>query len=197
MAGKGSSKDKSDGMGYQGQGPKSDYSSTARTSFNTTVDRNQRFNNYTPKGDMKQYVDRTNKGSRLATRGSGTMTSWMGNKAAPKPPTPRAKPVMPAAPKSVRKPTTISIPGGGLKVAKPAVSKPKAMAVNPKTGSTLGFTTGKTTGSTATKSGVAGRSTSATRNAGAPIGSSNKNSVAGPTKNAAGKNASSMTGKRK
>lgn len=99
-----------------------------------------------------------------------------------------AKPKAPA-----RKPTEITTPGGGLGMAKK--SKPK-VNVTRNTGSSLGFTTGKVTGSTATKSVSTGKSSMsasqrATQNA------YNKGGVAGPTKNAAGKNASSMTGKRK
>lgn len=120
-----------------------------------------------------------------------------------KPPKPRAKPAMPAAPKAVKakagpKATVLTAATGkgntGPNKANPV--GPRPMAVNPRTGSTLGFTTGKTTGSTATKSGIANKTPMSAfghtqRNA------YDKGGVAGPTKNAAGKNASSMTGKRK
>jgi hypothetical protein len=131
-------------------------------------------------------------GANLHTPRNATMATRnyqygevMGKPPAPKP---TAKPT--------RKPTEITIPGGGLKSAKvtPASSKSKPMATNRFTGSTLGFTSGKTTGSTVTKSGVAGKSTAASR---AATRAYDKGGVAGPTKNAAGKNASSMTGKRK
>jgi hypothetical protein len=66
---------------------------------------------------------------------------------------------------------------------------PARMAVNPRTGSTLGFTTGKVTGSTASKSGVAMRTpmTAGQRTARAAL---EKGGVAGPSKTASGKNAS-------
>lgn len=130
---------------------------------------------------------RTPRDATMATR-NYQYGEVMGKPAAPKP---KPRP-------SVRKPTTINIPGDGLKTAKPvsapAASNPKAMATNRFTGSTLGFTSGKTTGSTVTKSGVAGKTTAASR---AATRAMDKGGVAGPTKNAAGKNASSMSGKRK
>lgn len=127
---------------------------------------------------------RTPRNATMATR-NYQYGEVMGKPAAPKP---TAKPT--------RKPTEITIPGGGLKSAKvaPANSKSKSMATNRFTGSTLGFTSGKTTGSTVTKSGVAGKTTAASRAARTAM---DKGGVAGPTKNAAGKNASSMSGKRK
>lgn len=66
---------------------------------------------------------------------------------------------------------------------------PARMAVNPRTGSTLGFTTGKVTGSTASKSGMAMRTpmTAGQRTARAAL---DKGGVAGPSKTAGGKNAS-------
>ena len=66
---------------------------------------------------------------------------------------------------------------------------PARMAVNPRTGSTLGFTTGKVTGSTASKSGMAMRTprTAGQRTARAAL---EKGGVAGPSKTAGGKNAS-------
>jgi hypothetical protein len=66
---------------------------------------------------------------------------------------------------------------------------PARMAVNPHTGSTLGFTTGKVTGSTASKSGMAMRTpmTAGQRTTRAAL---EKGGVAGPSKTAGGKNAS-------
>ncbi len=66
---------------------------------------------------------------------------------------------------------------------------PARMAVNPRTGSTLGFTTGKVTGSTASKSGMAMRTpmTAGQRTTRAAL---EKGGVAGPSKTASGKNAS-------
>ena len=72
----------------------------------------------------------------------------------------------------------------------PAKAKaPARMAVNPRTGSTLGFTTGKVTGSTASKSGMAMRTpmSAGQRTARAAL---EKGGVAGPSKTASGKNAS-------
>lgn len=109
--------------------------------------------------------------------------------AAATPPKPTVKPS--------RKPTEITIPGGGLKSAKVAPasssSKSKPMATNRFTGSTLGFTSGKTTGSTVTKSGVAGKTTAASRAATRAL---DKGAVGGPRKDSSGRNASSMTGNR-
>ncbi|MEN6644307.1 MAG: hypothetical protein ABFE08_17850 [Armatimonadia bacterium] len=122
MAGS-STRNKSDGSGYQrNENGKSDFSSRSRTSFDNAVKANQRINNYTPKGDREQSVNRTGKGSRLAGPLSGALTSWMGSQkpkvaAAPKP---KVKPVVPA----VRKPTTINVPGGGLATGKKASSGP-------------------------------------------------------------------------
>lgn len=83
---------------------------------------------------------------------------------------------------TVRKTTTINIPGGGLPTsggAKSAKTTSSKMAVNPRTGDTTGFTTGKTTGSTSTKSGTAGKtSTSASQRA--ANNAFNKGGVAGP-----------------
>jgi hypothetical protein len=85
-----------------------------------------------------------------------------------------------------RKPTEITVPGGGLRTGTKAKTKaPTRMAVNPRTGSTLGFTTGSRTGSTATKAGVAGKTRVSpaqqmARNA------FNKGGVAGPSRSAGG-----------
>ena len=104
-----------------------------------------------------------------------------------------------APPKApARKLTKINVPGGGLRTAKvtPTSSKPKQMGINRATGSTLGFTTGKTTGSTATKSGVAGK-TKMSGSQRMAQNAFNKGGVAGPRKDSSGRNVSSASGKRK
>jgi hypothetical protein len=81
----------------------------------------------------------------------------------------------------------------------PAAAKAKAptrMAVNPRTGSTLGFTTGSRTGSTATKAGVAGK-TQMSGSQRMAQNAFNKGGVAGPRKDSSGRNVSSASGKRK
>ena len=89
----------------------------------------------------------------------------------------------------VRKPTEITVPGGGLRTGTKAKAKaPTRMAVNPRTGSTLGFTTGKTTGSTSFKPGVATKTRVSpaqqmARNA------FNKGGVAGPSRSGGGRSA--------
>ena len=95
-----------------------------------------------------------------------------------------------------RKPTEITVPGGGLRTGTKAKAKaPTRMAVNPRTGSTLGFTTGKTTGSTVTKAGVAGRTTGSAFSRQQRMQASRD--VAGPRKDSSGRNVSSASGKRK
>jgi len=76
-----------------------------------------------------------------------------------------------------------------MKTSPVKTKAPARMAVNPRTGSTLGFTTGKVTGSTASKSGMAMRTpmTAGQRTARAAL---DKGGVAGPSKTAGGKNAS-------
>ena len=103
-----------------------------------------------------------------------------------------------AAPPKARKPTEITVPGGGLRTAKvtPTGSKSKQMGINRATGSTLGFTTGKTTGSTVTKSGVAGK-TKMSGSQRMAQNAFNKGGVAGPRKDSSGRNVSSASGKRK
>jgi hypothetical protein len=98
------------------------------------------------------------------------------------------------AAKPARKPTEINIPGGGLRTAK--AKAPARMAVNPRTGSTLGFTSGSRTGSTVTKAGVAGK-TSMTGMQRMSQNAFNKGGVAGPRKDSSGRNVSSASGKRK
>ena len=73
---------------------------------------------------------------------------------------------------------------------------PARMAVNPRTGSTLGFTTGSRTGSSASKAGVAGK-TSMTGMQRMSQNAFNKGGVAGPRKDSSGRNVSSASGKRK
>lgn len=129
---------------------------------------------------------RTPRDATVATR-NYQYGEVMGKPPAPKP---MAKPA--------RKPTEITTPGGGLKSAKVAPTRStstgsKAMATNRFTGSTLGFTSGTKTGSTVTKSGVAGKTTAASRAATQAL---NKGGVAGPRKDSSGRNASSMTGNR-
>ena len=83
--------------------------------------------------------------------------------------------------------------------ATPAAAKAKAparMAINPRTGSTLGFTTGSRTGSTATKAGVAGK-TQMSGSQRMAQNAFNKGGVAGPRKDSSGRNVSSAAGKRK
>ncbi len=93
----------------------------------------------------------------------------------------------PAAP--ARKPTETTVPDGGLRTSTKAKAKaPTRMAVNPRTGSTLGFTTGSRTGSTATKAGVAAKTRVSpaqqmARNA------FNKGGVAGPSRSGGGRSA--------
>lgn len=100
------------------------------------------------------------------------------------------------AAKPARKATTIDILGGGLRTSTKAKAKaPTRMAVNPRTGSTLGFTTGKTTGSTVTKAGVAGRTTGSAFSRQQRMQASRD--VAGPRKDSSGRNVSSASGKRK
>lgn len=99
------------------------------------------------------------------------------------------------AAKPARKATTINIPGGGLRVGTKAKA-PTRMAVNPRTGSTLGFTTGSRTGSTATKAGVAGK-TQMSGSQRMAQNAFNKGGVAGPRKDSSGRNVSSASGKRK
>ena len=105
-----------------------------------------------------------------------------------------AKPAAPKAKAASRKPTTINVPGGGLRTSAKAKA-PTRMAVNPRTGSTLGFTTGKTTGSTVTKAGVAGRTTGSAFSRQQRMQASRD--VAGPRKDSSGRNVSSASGKRK
>ena len=76
-----------------------------------------------------------------------------------------------------------------MKTSPVKTKAPTRMAVNPFTGSTLGFTTGKTTGSTSSKSGTAMR-TPMTTNQRMAQNAFNKGGVAGPSKTAGGKNAS-------
>jgi hypothetical protein len=112
-----------------------------------------------------------------------------------------AKPKAPA-----RKPTQINVPGGGLRTAKSSggvMSASQARSMAPGNyskgkvsmgGKTYtGFTVSSRTDSKGRTTKSVGNWTS-TPNAGRSFG---KNDVAGPTKNAAGKNASSMTGKKK
>ena len=92
----------------------------------------------------------------------------------------------PAAP--ARKPTEITVPDGGLRTTPAKAKAPTRMAVNPRTGSTLGFTTGKTTGSTSFKPGVAAKTRVSpaqqmARNA------FNKGGVAGPSRSGGGRSA--------
>lgn len=86
----------------------------------------------------------------------------------------------------------ITIPGGVRPAAK-AAAKPAAKKA---TNTGVGFTTGSRTGSTATKSGTSPRGTVSQSRLQSRAGME-KGGVAGPSKNAAGKNASSMTGKKK
>ena len=88
-----------------------------------------------------------------------------------------------AAPAAVVRTTT------DMKTSPAKAKAPARMAVNPRTGSTLGFTTGKVTGSTASKSGMAMRTpkSAGQRAARAAL---EKGGVAGPSKTASGKNAS-------
>lgn len=71
---------------------------------------------------------------------------------------------------------------------------PQRMAINPRTGSTLGFTTGGKTGSTASKPGTAFR-TPMTPGQRASRASFDRSGVAGPQKDSSGRNRSSATGK--
>lgn len=71
---------------------------------------------------------------------------------------------------------------------------PKRMAVNPRTGSTLGFTTGSKTGSTVSKAGTAFR-TPMTPGQRANRAAFDRSGVAGPSKDSSGRNRSSATGK--
>ena len=95
------------------------------------------------------------------------------------------KPSAPAAKKAAPIRTTVDMR------TTPAAAKAKAptrMAVNPRTGSTLGFTTGKTTGSTSFKPGVAAKTRVSlaqqmARNA------FNKGGVAGPSRSGGGRSA--------
>ena len=108
-----------------------------------------------------------------------------------------AKPAAPKAKAASRKPTTINVPGGGLRTGTKAKTKaPTRMAVNPRTGSTLGFTTGSRTGSTVTKAGVAGK-TQMSGSQRMAQNAFNKGGVAGPRKDSSGRNVSSASGKRK
>jgi hypothetical protein len=101
----------------------------------------------------------------------------------------------PQAKAARRKATTINIPGGGLRTGAKAKA-PARMAVNPRTGSTLGFTTGSRTGSTATKAGVAGK-TKMSGSQRMAQNAFNKGGVAGPRKDSSGRNVSSASGKKK
>lgn len=81
-----------------------------------------------------------------------------------------------------------------MKTTPAKAAGPKRMAINPRTGSTLGFTTGSKTGSTATKSGTAFR-TPMTPGQRASRASFDRSGVAGPSKDSSGRNRSSATGK--
>lgn len=81
-----------------------------------------------------------------------------------------------------------------MKTTLAKAAAPKRMAVNPRTGSTLGFTTGGKTGSTATKSGTAFR-TPMTPGQRASRASFDRSGVAGPQKDSSGRNRSSAAGK--
>lgn len=92
--------------------------------------------------------------------------------------------------RKARKPVEINIFGNGPRKAKPGTTAkaPTRMAVDPRTGSTLGFTTGKTTGSTSFKPGVAAKTRVSpaqqmARNA------FNKGGVAGPSRSGGGRSA--------
>ena len=76
-----------------------------------------------------------------------------------------------------------------MKTSPVKTKAPTRMAVNPFTGSTLGFTTGSRTGSTATKAGVAGK-TQMSGTQRMAQNAFNKGGVSGPRKTADGKNAS-------
>jgi hypothetical protein len=89
----------------------------------------------------------------------------------------------PAAKKAVPIRTTVD-----MRTTPAKAKAPTRMAVNPRTGSTLGFTTGKTTGSTSFKPGVAAKTRVSpaqqmARNA------FNKGGVAGPSRSGGGRSA--------
>lgn len=105
----GSTRSKSDGSGFQGQGAKGDYSSRARDSYNTTISRNQALN----KANTST-VPKNNKGTE----------QW---KAPPMASGPRIKRPMPSAPRV--KPLEIDVPGyPAKKKVAPKKAAPKAKA---------------------------------------------------------------------
>jgi hypothetical protein len=92
-----------------------------------------------------------------------------------------------AAAKKMAPPAAVVRTTTNMKSSPAKAKAPARMAINRFTGSTLGFTSGKTTGSTVTKSGIAGKTTPASRAATRAL---DKGGVAGPSKTADGKNAS-------
>lgn len=159
MAGS-SSRGKSPGLGYQGPGTgtKTDYSSRARNSYDTEISRNQSMNQIAPKGDR---LDRNTTvinrvpgmpyGNPFARQIPRTYVPTAAKPPAKKPPA--------AAKPPAKKPPAAAKPTTRGPAAPTRTAQPSRMAVNPRTGNTTGFTTGTRTGTSASKPGVAGKTT--------------------------------------